>query len=311
MECLGKYWNGSSWQDEDCCFKLPLKADGNTLAFANNIPITTNNTFNKESYYAVRVPINDESVTQRSNNIKLTIMRPWGVYKEGGLGCTLLKNFKFTLKNTSNIPAMLDVFASDSNTNYINVVDSESLEDYNDVSLNINTYDNKVRDYSSVYLRETFNELSSPTQNAEYGKLREFHNVATGCLCRAEEHIINNICRQYKNPSVHLDISLHGIYEPYTKFKYHFFNDKPFVINSMEIDYANDVTQLNIVEKKTENVVDSVNKSNSKREYQRNGNIIFNDSTVRKDEEIITYSYNSDELPTFELKDDGYLYIKE
>lgn len=309
LECLGKYWNGSDWQDSECLFKLPLDVSNDTKAYATNIPIKTTNIFNKEKYYAVRVPITDESVTQCADKIKLTIMRPWGVFPTGGNAVTLLKNFKFTLKNTSNIPSMLDVFASDSNSSYTNTVDSESLEDYEDISLSINTYDNKIRDYSSVYLRESFNENSFPTQYTEYSKLNVFSNSATGILGRAEEHIISNICRQYQKPSINLDICLHGSYNPYTVFNYHFFKDKPFVINSMNINYADNITELSLVEKHTDNINSAINKTNSKREYQRNGNIIFNDSTVRKDEELITYSYNSDELPTFELKEDGYLYI--
>ena len=310
LECLGKYWNGSSWQDDDCCFKLPLNATTSTNAFATNIPIKTNNTFNKEAYYAVRVPITDTSVTHCVPNIKLTFMRPWGVYPTGGLGVTLLKNFKFTIKNTSAIPSMLDVFASDSNTNYVNVVDSDSLEDYEDVSLSINTYDSKVRDNSIVLLRDSYNEISSTSQYTEYDKLRIFNNAVTGFLGRAEEHIINNVCRQYNKPNVILDICLHGTnYRPYTIFNYHFFEGKTFIIDTMCIDYADNTNQLRIVEKLTQNVTSGINKTNSKREYQRNGNIIFNDSTIRKDEEIITYSYNSEELPQFELKDDGCLYL--
>lgn len=302
LECLGKYWNGENWQDVECCFKLPLDITDETLAYGNNIKIKTNKTIGKEDFYCIKAP-----ETKKPTNITLTFMRPWGVDNHDvGLGTTLIKDFVYTIKK-ANV-SLFDT-EQNSNTEYANTILDSALEEFEDITLDITTYDSKDKDFSSTFCDDSFTEYNYGA--GELDRLKYTHNIITGELITPEEHLISNICRQYQKPNICLELSLNGSYYPYSVFTYHFFKDSVFIVDSISTDYANNCSTLRLCEKLFPKVVSTYGKRSKKREYQRNGEIIINDSHIKKDNEVIEHKYNKYDVPVISPHASGNIYITQ
>lgn len=140
-----------------------------------------------------------------------------------------------------------DKVADDSNTEYSININEDAVEDKDDVSLKISTWDDKETNHSSVYYK-----YSNTVQDYQFKRLQSIFNKSTGEILRAEEHIINNNLNQYGTPTATLDIVLHEDLniKPFSILQYHFFENKDFIIDSMEIDYKYNSNNLRIVEKK-------------------------------------------------------------
>lgn len=138
--------------------------------------------------------------------------------------------------------------ASDDNTDteYSNVIDEESVVEKSGVDLDITTWDNKQPNYSSVM----FSEEPYNKSNRKIFRVQHFFNRATGELLRAEEHIINNNVVQYSTPTVNLNMNLHIKPLPFSVFTYHFFKNKLFIGEGSELDYVNNSYNINLIEKK-------------------------------------------------------------
>lgn len=281
LECDDKYWNGSEWVNSDTMFRLPVtNSSVSSSSIVKNIGFKENLT---STGYGMKIPVSDKGIT--NTDIKLTLYRIFGldVYSETEL--TVLKNFEFNI-----ISPVTDVFSSNkSNTEYSNIINNSAIEEYNNISLNITTYNNKDSDYSTVYCSESYLDSSlTPIY-----RLARYYNTSTGYLCSAEEHIINNITTQYQLPNTIFDITLYGNYKPYSLVTYKHFEDVTFVVDGMSIDYAENNTTLHLVQKiiGSHNRLITLQKRSKKRDYQRNGDIINNALGVKKDDKIITYSY--------------------
>lgn len=308
LECDGKFWNGSQWLEKESdekinlngnwvklgkLFKLTLEGNASNASIPKNVGYPQGLTV---SGWGVKVPFDDEGF--KAVEAKLTLFRTFGLSYYHETELTKISNFEFNIYSP-----VKDIFNSDSNTEYSNTIDSESIEEYPDVNFNVTTWDGKDKDYSTVYSTLHANDISN------LDRLKTVFNLATCELKTAEEHSISNICRQYNKPNTILNMSLKGEYKPYTIFNYHFFNGKDFVVDSISIDYAENKNTLTLVEKLIENVVSSTATRNKVRQYQRNGNIIFKETDIRKDLKNIEYTYNTDDIPTFELNNNGNLYI--
>lgn len=281
LECDGKYWNGSEWVNSNTMFRLPVtNSSVSSSSIVKNIGFKENLT---STGYGMKIPVSDKGVT--NTDIKLTLYRIFGLDYYSETELTVLKNFEFNI-----ISPVTDVFSSNkSNTEYSNIINNSAIEEYNDISLNITTYNNKDSDYSTVYCCESYyTESITPIY-----RLARFVNTSTGNICSAEEHIINNITTQYQLPNTILDISVKANegYKPYSLVTYKHFDNSLFVVDGMSIDYASNINTLHLVEKLTSNKSNSLQKRSKKRDYQRNGDIINNAQGVKKDDKIISYPY--------------------
>lgn len=305
LECNGKFWDGTQWQTNEPTekvflngagwvllgklFKLHLEGNASSAKIPKNVGYPQGLTV---SGWGVKVPYDGEGF--KAIDVKLTLFRTFGLSYYNETELTKISNFEFNIYSP-----VKDIFNSDSNTEYTNTIDSESIEEYPDVNFNVTTWDGKDKDYSTVYYKEADNNLD---------RLKTTFNLVTGELITSEEHCISSICRQYNKPNTMLTVHLKGEYKPYSILNYHFFNGKDFVVDSISIDYAENNNTLTLVEKLTDNVVVDLARGNKARQYQRNGDIIFKES-LKKDSNNIEYTYNASDLPTFELNNDGNLYI--
>lgn len=283
LKCGEKYYDGSSWVDNEVLFTIPLNV---TSAFGSKCSIKSNVGFLQnlsKTGYGVKLPL-DKGTT--STNITLTFHRDWGLDYALEPDLIVLENFSFEV-----VSPVTDLIINNNrnNTEYTNVINNSAIEEYNDIKLPITTYNGKDKDYSTVYCCESY--LDS-TLTPMY-RVARYYNTSTGFLCSAEEHIINNITTQYQLPNTIFDITLYGNYKPYSLVTYKHFEDVTFVVDGMSIDYAANNTTLHLVQKiiGSHNRQITLQKRSKKRDYQRNGDIINNALGVKKDDKIITYSY--------------------
>ena len=287
----GKYYNGAEWQDTQCVYKLEL--DDNfriktNVGYPQGLPYTG---------YGVKLP---NETDNNSAAIRITFMLPLGLTDYTTCDLVVLRNFELDI--LSKVENLLQK-KYDTNTEYTNNIYDGAIEEYNNITTYITTHTiDKNKDYSSSYLLDV-------DGNSKY--LDYITNIVTGDLCKSEEMTIANICRQYSQPNIYLQCSLFGNYPPYSLFTYHFFNASKFVIDGQNIDYANNVTTLNLVEKIDNDVDIFISKHSKQKDYNRAGEIIKDgNSVVKMDGEDVIYTYDKYTLPTFKLdSNNGNLYI--
>lgn len=307
LECCGKYWNGEEWQTDNTLFELPLDTDEQSNAFNVDFSFAKNVGMLQgisNSAYGVKVPVDKISFS----DVKLTFYRMWGLHRDSIPRVAVLKDLDFYIQTASN----KDLFVNSDNANnteYTNTIVDSALEEFEDITLDITTYDGKDKDYSSTFCDDSFTEYNYGAE--ELDRLSYTHNIITGELITPEEHLISNICRQYQKPNICLELSLNGSYYPYSVFTYHFFKDSVFIVDSISTDYANNSSTLKLCEKLFPKVVSTYGKRNKKREYQRNGEIIINDSHIKKDNEVIEHKYNKYDVPIISPHASGNIYITQ
>ena len=138
----------------------------------------------------------------------------------------------------------------DTDTEYSNVIEDDVVEVELNTESKITTWDKKQPNYSSVFFSRYLDSFQGLLANSEFLRLKHIFNKSTGEVLRAEEHIIQNMVNQYSNPTININLNLHNSPTPYSVFKYHFFNDKLFIVDGGEFDYVNNSYNFNIVEKK-------------------------------------------------------------
>ena len=143
----------------------------------------------------------------------------------------------------------------DSNPTYTNTPFTDYIEDYPEINLKINSWDDKNLNHSSAFwfYKSSIDFTGNPIlANYDMSKLLKVFNKSTGQFGRPEELILSNYCRQYSTPQVILEVDLLnsvGV-KPYSLLKYSFLGDKKFCVDGMTIDYSYDTTKLKLIERK-------------------------------------------------------------
>lgn len=269
------WWNGEEWVTSlrVVKFRLPIKYEKDKKAFGVDIPIVNNISWdmnlNTEGY-AIPSPF-DDSV--RVCNFHFTLYRTYGVatpdiggeiedlhlrYSQNKMTrLTLLKDFNIEIA-TKN-PYQLIGVDDDTDTEYTNVISSGAVEDKDDIELKLTTWDNKKTNYSSILYNKKFREdgysvFQNPNYYSEaFQRLNVFFNsVSAESYGTAEEHIIADNIKQWSTPTTQIDLNLHNSLDikPYSLLRYHFFENKRFIINGMNIDYSSNKINIIITEVK-------------------------------------------------------------
>ena len=98
----------------------------------------------------------------------------------------------------------------------------------------------------------------------------------SGFYGKPEELLINNIVQEYKKPVVKLDCNLHYNigFLPISQITWNSqFEDKKFIIDSMNIDFELNRNQISLVEKPTEMDLNDIYVLNVQRKIRRNGEL--------------------------------------
>ena len=267
----GKYWNGSSWTTSPSNFKIPYIVEGAdkkarradaTMFKDNKFVNTVSWRFGlDEEGYCIKAP-NDAII---AGSPTFTLYCPFDPnYHSTKGGSNKGQHYKmsrvflkdFDVKAVVGDPTFSDTYNTD--TVYTNVINNDYVNELNEISWKISSYDNKKPSFSAVaykdknntyqYVDKTFSEATkegeigwenSDTDAPQYGQLKQ------------EEHMIYRLVNQYSQPSINLSftINLQDI-TPWAKMREKFMSGKDFIIDEFSIDYENASTNLSLIEKR-------------------------------------------------------------
>lgn len=283
------WWNGESWQNTKCGFKLnwlqsEYRDDTDSIKHSNTIeqwkcqktimqpqPLTNTVTWRfgtNEEGCLIPVP-KDQNLAGKP---KLTIYRPvsgrvWKSRKDflngdnnGKLGwqdsgirwpwCFVaLLGLKF--KSLMGDPTYSDTNSSD--TLYTNVLENNSVDDLGKIEFQIHTFDNKENSYGAVGLDGGSSFVDKTYNKALYNEERTWYEsnnkLATDGM-RQEEHLIYKLVNQYTTPSKILECNLKlGTVQPYGIYTDTALTDS-YIVASFGTDYRFDCNKIKLIEKK-------------------------------------------------------------
>lgn len=230
-----KYWNGDSWQTTECCFKLPFD-NNNQTEHCINQSFPTKNTVTYEmgvdaEGYCIPMP-SDDVMTGKPT---FTLYTPHKIDPYYRCDAVWLSNFDVKAK-----VANFDNVDNDSDTEYSNVIDSDFVNDMDDVEFRICTWDNKECNYSAIAYYD----------GSKYSYLDNIYNKATKQNLRSEEHFIYKLVTQYSTPSVILNLNLKNNIKLYATLTDKWLPNKLFIVDSITTDWEYNTAEIKLIEKK-------------------------------------------------------------
>lgn len=269
--------NGSStWSTEERFFKLywnngiegsggtGTKKDGsnqliwsgqryNKTIFDKSYPLIENGGTNfvvgEEGYF---IPCPPEGQGNLNGKIKLILYMPRDIWDNNDKRCDryytcvqCIENLKIEGKlNTGG--SLGDDSALDSDTVYTNVIDNGSVNEMEEITFKVNTFDNKNTSYSVVdYLKS---DGKSGWVDTTYNKA---NYSSEGTPMRQEEHLIYKLVNQYQNPRLKYNCNLKLEINPklYGVFTNKTLSGKKFIVDGVEYDYKYNKATINLIEK--------------------------------------------------------------
>lgn len=261
----GLYWDGNAWVTTDTTFKLPYlkttnkeerRADHTMFKDLSFVSTINWRIGTSESGYCIQCPTNYllEGIPV------LTVYKPYDPnYEDHGQtykhSVVFLKDFE--IKAVIGNPTYSDTNNTD--TEYTITINDEFTNDFSEVSMKINTWDNKKPNYSSVALRydtsyawlnKTYNtSLMDEVKGLEYLNENNVYVTSDGSL-RQEWWLCYRLYKQYSTPSTILKLNLRNDLEIYGLYTVHNLEGKIFIVDSINKDYKNNSTEVKLIEKK-------------------------------------------------------------
>ncbi len=231
-----QYWNGSSWQTTECCFKLPFD-NNNQEKHCINQSFPTKNTVTydmgiDEDGYAIPMPSTD----LMTGKPIFTLYTPHRLSNHYRCDAVWLQNFDIKAK-----VATYDIGVNkDSDTEYSNVINTEYVNEMDEQEFKICTWDNKECNYSAVAYKN----------GTKYQFIDTVYNKGTKQTCRAEEQLIYKLVTQYSTPSVILNVNLKNNINLYATVTDRWIPNKTFIVDSITTDWENNRAEIKLIEKK-------------------------------------------------------------
>lgn len=241
-----------TWVSSETTFRVPLWGSdhdhwiGQELKIKNNIPYTWG--INKEGW-AIPLPDNVELTT---GELEVGLWTPIPPTDDGAtwdhssylLENTWIKDFNVELH-------ILDeetnkVSNDDSDTCYTNIIDTNNIEELDDIDFDLCTFDNKTISNNCVYVKDgsiynyldkVYNPYVSQHLNQEYDQLARF-----------EELLCCRIANQYNTPRVKLEVNLNTDVRMNHPFTENILN-KVYIIDSKEINLRDKNIKYTLIEK--------------------------------------------------------------
>ena len=238
-----QYYNGSGWTATNTTFKIPYIVDGDSrradTTMFKDIPFKNSVTWDIGSTdEGVLIPCPENYLLVERP--ELTIYNAIDPHYEDNTDYKHSRVFlkDFDIKAVIKNPFFLN--DNNSDTVYTNVIDSGATQELSEITFKICTNDNKNPNYSSVAYKE----------NGIYNFLDSAYNSVFEASRPLEEHLINRLVGQYKEPRIRLKLQLKNNIPPYSLITNKWIgNDKKLIVDSQSIDYYNDVTSITLVEK--------------------------------------------------------------
>ena len=127
----------------------------------------------------------------------------------------------------------------ESDTVYTNVINTDNITEYSDIDLKVCSDSNKGISFSAVAVKN----------NNEYQFLKNIKKTNNNESGLCEHHLLNAYYQQYRAPRKSINLTIDEIPELNNCVYDPNFPDNRFIINSMNINYVDNTTELNIIEK--------------------------------------------------------------
>lgn len=175
-------------------------------------------------------------------DVEIHIYLPKNPNYDNALTGVWLKNFSVKFyQHPEDLAVKVDDEEEETNTKYENVINDEWVEELNEITMKVCTFDNKKYNYSAVYSKD---------ENDNYIFIDTIENKALAQKLRQEEMLIYRIVQQYKKPHYKLNFQLINDFAMYNKIIYPSQEEnKNFVIDTMTIDYESNLSQITLIEK--------------------------------------------------------------
>ena len=270
-----KCWNGSSWTTTDSICWIPyhkenVVSDEEKLIWSDfNKPVTNHNYTYAIGKDAFVIPITKNDGLFGKVYIEVYMPRiPWSENifdaNSGYLNLNyhatppviLMKNFTMELvsSSTDHEHWYVDFSKEDNEENeikYSNNVVGNNVKDFDDLTLKINTFNDKVKN-SQSYVIEPLQYNGNPSDitsviSANYhteGFRRPYKNTVE----RQEMNVINRYVEHHSTPKKIYNCTVHDYYEPYRCAIVDAIPGTYFVVDEQEYDVKNNVNSLKIVQ---------------------------------------------------------------
>lgn len=266
-----QYWDGEQWVTSQANFPLRFGIPNqgrhynrdhysNKQLFDKSIEfVDTAQSVFGASEKGVYIPCPDNGVLQ--GKIEFIIYANRDMYGDSYHGhwdgydryCSyvyVLRNFKFKACISNG---WLDDKENDSDTVYTNIIGNGAIDEMDEISFKVCTYDNKKSNHSSV----DYVDSSGKTQYVNGLYNRALYNIQMQdngpdgvCLCQ-ENQLVYKLVRQYEKPRLKFSptVSINDDVTMMTLYSTSGFPDKRFITSTISTDYRYATQKLTLIEK--------------------------------------------------------------
>lgn len=251
-------------------------------------------TFNTETTHrgidgiCVKLPINEGYAAPYQ--LEIWIDRPLG---PGSISSwcpinTIIEDFNINIYSTEYVESRKRRNPDRDNTEYSNPILEGAIEERPEVNLNHSSCDTAGLSYSETARKEVFS-LRPPSVITRYTTNPKVFNEGAGHYGLPEQVKIESLRNQGITPTVVMKTQVfNNLITPISRVFWSWLGTKPFIVDSMSIDYEYEQCDVNLVEMKQpsgESI--SIERVNSTRNLYRTRDIIFNGHIARKNTSIL------------------------
>lgn len=252
LELSGQWWNGTTWQNTETLFRLPLIKESkkrNEVYFLDNqFPNTVKFYMGlKDTGYVIPFPTAVVTGTP-----KITLYKICDFEQEYSDFWTVVGALtEFNVKLVTKDSVYTNVSKKDA---YTVKADEDNVSDMGDVEFTLTTHNQFSTSYTDVGYVDSDNKvkLLEGTENAALAgfESEDYDTDHNGSLYQ-EEHMLARLVHQYETPaqilalSMRDDVSIHDTYKWPTQF-----GNKVFLVNTVGYDYKECISEVNLIEKK-------------------------------------------------------------
>ena len=254
------------WTTEECYFKLPFMKTTEKKQIKeflyNSQPLMNNVNW--------RIGVNEDGYSISLANLplgngdfQLKLYNPFNGGVEGrdskGVPFYSHRADVFLLENFSTkIVTVSQEKDVDADTTYSLTIDDDNVSELGDIEFKITTYDGKKPNYSSVatkaesglysYIDRTYNRALGNDELLLNSDLY-IDDVKTDGKLRQESWLVYRLYKQYRQPTMTLNVTANSLQPPYTLLTTPLFSGKKYIIDSYTTDYRFNETSYKLVEK--------------------------------------------------------------
>ena len=219
--------------------------------------------------------------------LEIWIDRPIGPGTYGGMSCTM-DDFEVNIFSKEYVESRKRRNPDRDNTEYSNPILEGAIEERPEINLNHSSCDTAGLSYSETARKEVFS-LRPGSTTTRYTTNPQVFNEGAGHYGLPEQVKIESLRNQGITPTVVMKTQVfNNLITPISRVFWSWLGTKPFIVDSMSIDYEYEQCDANLVEmKQPSNESISIERVNSTRNLYRTRDIIFNGHIARKNTSIL------------------------